>query len=523
MHDFSLRQAGSRLVEALKRKRNASTVADLVADTGLPKVQVESTIRHVLDEYGGQLKVTETGELLYYFPHGMRSRTRGFGPSLRRAAGSFLRGAGRVLSLLFKVWILLMLVGYTVLFALILLAAVFVSFAAAASGRGDDRGRSRGGGGFGGGMGGGFGGMYLATRLFQLFLFMWMVDAPAGRYPGRSFGPGGPWDRPARGAARAPRRPLYRSVFAYVFGEEDPNRGWEERERIRVIAFLRRRKGVIGLEELMALTGRGPAQAQALMNALLVELDGEPSVTEAGTLVFLFPGLLASAEPQGGPPSSAPESSFLPPADGRKPLRFNANPARTNGWITFFNGFNLLSGGYFLYFSGLPPVPGQGFASLYLGLERALGQAGAEPAIALGIVLGAVPFVFSLLFFLVPLLRAAWIRRINESIRRENLRRAVYFQVLADPGEVDPRQIRPASAEERPKEPQREVRRVLDELAAFKQADIEPAEDGHLLYRFPELARELADLAAYRRSIDPSRFDVGRTVFDSGEDPAPQE
>ena len=255
LHDFSQRRVGARLVEALKRRRNASTVADLVAATGLPRVQVEAALRPVLDEYGGHLRVTETGELLYYFPHGMHSRTRGLGPALRRAAARFLRGAGRVLALLFKVWIVLMLVGYTVLFALILLAAVFVSIAAAASGRGgDDRGRSR-----GGGMGGGFGGGHLASGLLRMLLFMWMFDSPAGRYPGRYAGPAAPWARSARGTARASRRPLYRSVFAFVFGEEDPNRGWQERERIRVIAFLRQGKGVIALEELMALTGRPPS------------------------------------------------------------------------------------------------------------------------------------------------------------------------------------------------------------------------------------------------------------------------
>ena len=211
-------------------------------------------------------------------------------------------------------------------------------------------------------------------------------------------------------------------------------------------------------------------------------------------------------------------------------LRFNANPPRTNGWIAFFNGFNLLFGAYFLFSTLQPPSPGQGFSSLYLGLERFLGQAGAGTAVVLGVVLGAVPFLFSLLFYLVALLRAAWIRRINEEIRRDNLRREVYRQVLAGPGEVDPREIRPADDEERPQDPQWEIRRALDELAAFKQADIGPAEgggflaeDGRFIYRFPELARELADLEAYRRAIDPGRFDVGRTIFDSSGDPPPRD
>lgn len=527
LYDFNMNKTASRLVGVLRQRRGASTVADLVAATGLPKVQVEQSIKRVLDEYGGHLKVTEAGELLYYFPNGMRSRTRGWRPFLRRAAQSVLRATGRALAFLFKVWIMLMLVGYTLLFAAILLAAIVASLAASASGRGDERGRSR----------GGFGGAYLTSRLLQLLLYMWMFNAPA-RYPGRSA-----WD-PYRGAAprAVPRRPLYRSVFAYVFGEEDPNRDWEERERIRVIAFLRGRKGVIGLEELLALTGRTPERAQALLNALLVELDGEPSVTEAGTLVYLFPGLLASTGSGPAPSGAAPEGSFFP-VEGRKTIRFNHNPSGTNGWITFFNGFNLFFGGYFLYFSTLArpaPSPADPGSSLYLLLARYLASAGIEPVLFLGVLLGAVPFAFSLLFYLAALARAAQVRRTNEEIRRENLRRQVYLQVLADPGEVDPREIlspgrrsvaaameggggRRTAEEERPRDARQVVRRTLDELAALKQADIERTEDGELIYRFPELARELRDLTDYRRSIDPARFDIGRTVFDSGDGPAPEE
>jgi hypothetical protein len=525
LYDFNLNKTASRLVGVLRKRRNASTVADLVAATGLPKVQVEQSIKRVLDEYGGHLKVTEAGELLYYFPNGMKSRTRGSGPFLRRAVRRILRGTGRALAFLFKVWIMLMLVGYTLLFAAILLAAIVASLAA--SGRGDDRGRSR----------GGFGGAYLTSRLLQLLLYMWMFNTPA-RYPGRSA-----WG-PYRGAASraAPRRPLYRSVFAYVFGEEDPNRDWEERERIRVIAFLRGRKGVIGLEELMALTGRTPERAQALLNALLVELDGEPSVTEAGTLVYLFPGLLASAESGPAPSGAAPGGSFFP-VEGRKTIRFNHNPSGTNGWITFFNGFNLFFGGYFLYFSTFArfaPSPADPGSSLYLLLARYLASAGIEPVLFLGVLLGAVPFSFSLLFYLAALLRGAQVRRANEEIRRENLRRQVYLQVLADPGEVDPREIlsqgrrsvaaamegggdRRTAEEERPRDARRVVRQTLDELAALKQAELERTEDGGLIYRFPELARELRDLTDYRRSIDPARFDIGRTVFDSGDGPPREE
>jgi hypothetical protein len=40
--------------------------------------------------------------------------------------------------------------------------------------------------------------------------------------------------------------------------------------------------------------------------------------------------------------------------------------------------------------------------------------------------------------------------------------------------------------------------------------------EGVFAYRFAELEREIADLAAVRSSIDLKRYELGKTVFDSG-------
>ncbi len=56
VYDFNLNKVKSTLVTTLKRKKNESTVADLIAATGLPKHQVEQSIKHVADEYNGHLK-----------------------------------------------------------------------------------------------------------------------------------------------------------------------------------------------------------------------------------------------------------------------------------------------------------------------------------------------------------------------------------------------------------------------------------------------------------------------------------
>ena len=116
VYDFPMAKVEGQLVSFLKQKRGESTVADMIAGTGLPKYQVEQAAKAALDEYAGRLKVTESGELLYYFPDGMRSTVRGAGPRLRRFWKAFKGTAARVFTLLFKIWIVAMLVGYFVAF-----------------------------------------------------------------------------------------------------------------------------------------------------------------------------------------------------------------------------------------------------------------------------------------------------------------------------------------------------------------------------------------------------------------------
>ena len=84
VYDYNLNKVKSKLVTCLKKRKNESTIADLIAATGLPKYQVEQSIKHVADEYRGHLKVTESGEILYYFPAGMKSRLHGFVPTFKK-------------------------------------------------------------------------------------------------------------------------------------------------------------------------------------------------------------------------------------------------------------------------------------------------------------------------------------------------------------------------------------------------------------------------------------------------------
>jgi hypothetical protein len=343
--------------------------------------------------------------------------------------------------------------------------------------------------------------MYIVMQLLDLILRMWFWSSILGVNNQRR--------RPREGRA------FYKSVFGFVFGDGDPNKGWEETERKHIISYIQGSKGVITLEELMAMTGREPDDANALMNRLLLEFEGEPGVTDNGTLIYSFPELMRTSRGSQGAPGQVRVES----GPSKMPVSFSANKSRTNGWIIFFNTFNLLFGTYFLAISltqGAAALARTG-PFLYSFTGNLLLNAGINPVGFLTIGLGIVPVLFSIVFFLVPLFRRMRLSRQNDAIRTEALRRQILGKVLSSPSRVDSSDLRPPLGMPEPKNFANTARRILERLAAQLKAEPVVQEGTNAFtYSFPELERELADLADYRRNVDVGRYDVGKTVFDSG-------
>jgi len=134
----------------------------------------------------------------------------------------------------------------------------------------------------------------------------------------------------------------------------------------------------------------------------------------------------------------------------------------------------------------------------------------ADPSLFLGLVLGAVPLAFSILFFAIPAIRSRRLAARNERARFENLRRVAYRAVLDGPQSVRPEAIPVADDAARPRD-SRAAERVVTELAAWAGAD--PSADGS--YAFTEIARGKAEAAKVRAAVDSSAYDLGRAVFDS--------
>jgi hypothetical protein len=501
------KEAYTVITNAFKRQRGGATIVDIAAKTALPLAKVKELAPAVADEYAGRLQVTESGEILYSFPHGFRSKYHGFGAFLRKFSDKLGKGLKIFASWLFKIWIMVMLVGYFALFMLLALAALAVSITSSSSS--DNRG-ARGGG------------FFLAHGVFDLIIRIWFYSEIA-----KSFDPN------YRGRqARPAGRPLHKAIFSFVFGEGNPNADWETRSRQAVIAYIQANKGVISLPEYVMLTGMPPAEAESAITAFCAEFNGSPEATNDGTVVYRFDDLLLRADSRN---RSVGGSSLL-----KRVEVFSSNKKNMNVWFSIINGVNVLFGGYFLFnaikygeiivneihrngkiFLRLvstitDTAPSYLYGMTYYLLDKF--SANPLPIIAIG--LGLTPLVFSVLFWLIPAVRSGFVKKNNEAIKLENLRKRGYEQVWAFPRGVRPADLGYAgearvSAECAPANLQRAQDRLIKEIGAYSAPEVRVDSTSGVVYDFPEVERERIAIEAYRETVRATG--LGGVVFDSEE------
>jgi hypothetical protein len=462
------------------------SVADISAATALPLAVVRELLPRAADEFRGRLEVTASGEILYSFPHGFTSRYRGFAAAAARALDGgkrFFKAAG---VLLFKVWIMVMLVGYFALFMLIALSAMVLSVAASSGSSGRGRRNAS-------------GGLYPGASIFNTIIRLWFYSELLGGYGGGR-----------RAAPSRSKKPLHRAIFSFVFGEGDPNRDWAEKRKKALIAFLARHRGVISLPDFMALSGLPPQEAEAELMACCAEFGGSPEASGEGTIVYRFDELLRRADREEG-------TAELP---AKRLRQFSSNEKSMNVWFGIINTVNLLFGGYFfrhaLTTGAILSAEQFRQSSWLYGMTYYLsGHFVQDPLPLIAAGLGLVPLVFSLLFWLIPILRAFWERRENGRIRMENLRKAGFSRIWSRPLGVESGDLGGPDPACRPAKLDAARARIIKEMGAYSVPDVEIGEKGNTVYSFRELDREKAALEKYRRGIKTEG--LGDTVFDTGE------
>jgi hypothetical protein len=478
--------------EAIRAKVDAKTpltVADAAARTGLALRDAENGLNWLSSEFRGQLRVTNDGELVHFFPTGFTKPWQGRETRRQaaRAVGAALAGAMRFVV---RAWVSIVLVSYAAIFLALVIGMTFAR-------QGNDSSSRRGGGLPGGAL------AYGLMRIVGDALF-WTFH-PWSPFSVYSYSGAGGWNGSnvgrdyAQRRSRGPRVPLYERVNRFFFGPQATPEDPRANER-RVVEAIRAGKGRIGLADVMRVTGLPREQADPMMARLMLDYDGDVAVSEEGGIFYRFPAMrktASSVSTDPAEPSPAWSRALpLPPLTGNS---FGANFA-----IAGLNAFNMLMGLWSIE-NGMTI---ERFAHLFDRVPHPIVNHG------IPIALGVVPFVFSALLFVLPVARAATRPWRVRSATRERGRLAVLREVLERVRAKQPVTDKAVAEAWRTATGNAPADKSLNrELVALGgDVSIEPA--GQTRWRFADLETEAAAVAAEREAAPDDEARLGKVIFE---------
>ncbi len=492
---------------ALAAQGGVATRADLVVATALPEMVVERSLERLLDEHTSSVGVARGGTLLYRFAPGFPRRRerrvalRTLLAVVARTVGGVVRGARTVFRALLAIQLIVYMCVVLVPISVVVGVVAGIAFLVLAI-------FSEGG-----------------ADILQVLVEPWGAAVVLGI----AALCGIVWafkkkyelllelvgvrelDVQSRGLDG-----LVARVNAFAVGPVAPVRRQERLDRTwtisqaderRVLARLRAQGGRLRAGDLVTWLGLTLDEADSQATRLAVEYGGEPAplgadgadddADELGVLEFRFPSLLTTAEPaapaepaeparrRGAGDARADEPTRFERAEPA--ARFTGNQPKHDTVIALFAIVNLVGGVVGHHFLGPARAGGTGWWILW-------------------VLAAPLPIGFSLLMFLLPLLRAPWhlYRRVRTLVTRARARLVV--AIVAHARKRGARHISleklantlPKDAE-LPDPSPAEVRAVALELGGeFDLPD--GAEPSRTVWKFRRLAAELAASAKSAKS-----------------------
>lgn len=470
-------KAGEVLLRALDPKKPL-TIADAAAASGLPLRDAEAGMHWLVKEYRGHLRVGEKGDIVFLFPYGFSQpwKTREGLERFLSAVGRGIAGAGRFVV---RAWLMIVLVGYALIFLALMIAM-------ATANRSDNR------------RGGGFESLGLAfMRLLGDALF-WTFHPFSPFYIDYA-----PVQRRRQQRSAEPDVPFYEKVNRFVFGPTEKPVDPLETER-RVVQQIRTGKGRIGLADVMKVTGLPRETVDAMMARLMLDYEGTVEVSEDGGIYYVFESLRKTAQDIEAP---APRPAW---ERLKKLAPLTGNSIAANAGIALLNGFNLLM--------SLWAIGNHFTIANVITLLTAPPHAVIPPLVGLPIALGVVPLVMSILMFLLPIGRALFRRRQASAVARENGRLAILREILTRMSKKQPvtdRALQGAWRAATGEDPSSKT--ITKEVVSLGgDVDLEASEkEGGVRYRFADLETEAAALEEERAQASDEEKKVGKIIFAS--------
>ncbi len=427
------------LVEDLaKQSRGRLSPQDVAAATGMAVHEAQDALERMMELYEARITLREeTGDLLFVFLMPLR----------KRGAKTFREIALRVRDALWKAFVIVykaaigvILLVYTLVFIVILIGLAI----AASQGRDRDNDNND----FGHLIGGVFRAIFEGMQFYA-----W------NRAIGYGFDNDGM--RYRRFETGEKKKNFIRSVYDFVFGPDRPPLDPLDDAR-EAAAFIRKNRGMLTAGHLIMLAGWTYDKAEEKLADVLVRFKGHPDITEQGIVIGDFVEMTRREDPalKGG-------AIVLYQDETEPPYELTGNTGGRNVVIALMNVFNLVMSFSILTGNLLP-------------IDNTL----------LTIALGGFPLVFSVLFFLIPLVRLPITRKKEQERHRNNIRKKIVGVITSQPQRsftfADIVLIGSIK-----KDDEQIARELMDRTTAELGGETQLDNNGTVRYIFPRLAQEL--------------------------------
>lgn len=432
------------------------TPQDAAAATGITVGEAQDALTRLMELYVTRVGYDEEGKILFSFEMPLRKRGTKTAAEKWAAMREKLWNGFKVF---YKVWIAVMLIGYFALMIVLLLLLVVASQGKSDSD--DDR-----GGGLSGNMLGG-----LFRGLMEGLQFAFWTRAYSGAYAVDSHGYRYREARVPRSRRKKGGKSFIISIYDLALGPERASVDPLENEK-EAAAFLREERGVITPAEVLALSGGDFNKAEERMADYLARFSGEPRITDEGVVVGEFEDFVERTD-------ARVEGQVVPFwEEFEAPYTVTGNTSGRNAGILFMAAFTLLG--------GLILGPGSGLETLAASYHPLFGS-----GLAL-FLLGYMPIAFSLIYLVLPVLRAPIVKKKErerlESNRKKKVMRAIFqnrlWRTTADQVHFTLLSLGDKDLK------LEETRDILGKLVIDLQGDVELEPDGTPVYVFRRLERE---------------------------------
>ena len=470
------------MVEKYAKSAKQITINDSASYTGLPVLETEYAIKELTKIYECKLRVTDNGYIIYDFGQSLKRRNK---KSFREIFDSVLSILWKVFTIFYKFLISAFLVIYFVVFLVIVLAAVV----ALMTGGKDER-SNKGSGEI----------IYVLFRVFWS-IFEWNTIMGYNRtyYRKDRYGYNYKHYSEKKGVFSEFKgekndgkesKGFVASVFDFVFGpprvEVHPLANMQE-----LASYLYENKGIVSTFEIQALAGWTKDEAQKFMIDALANYNGKAEISQNGYLHGDFSELVRRKDKIQG----APIVYYWDEYDPEYEISGNATP-RDFGIIAM-NSFNLILSGMIVWNS----------INSIIALD-----------LSLIILLGWIPFIFSLTFFVIPLTR--WFMLISKKKKQHlnNVRKRIMMAIFQEhTAQLTLKQLTEIANKQHPKEEklkEKLVEKVMMGIIYDLEGDSYVNEQGDLVYKFEKLDGELEDMDQIR-SNRKMENGLGNIVFES--------